>query len=169
MSMIADGDSGPGKVFRMARRPAIRARAITPPRAASPASTARTRVQLPIVRPPARHRLQLVTDDDANEALHQAAHAPQTMPPPAPTGAERSWSRVSSRPLVLVMVAAAAALVAFATLIAVRSVSRANEDRPGTTTLTSSLQATPENAATPIAPAEPAIPVVDVNSLPTAR
>lgn len=167
--MISGGNDGVVKVAGAARRPSIRPKPVTPPRAQSPLQQTGT-WKLPPVRTPAPHAvvakrpvLALVEQEE------EVAIEPASL-------ALVAWWR---QPRTVALVAASVLAAAFATTAVVwtasarRDAAEAAEaiEAVGTTTLASaslSLSSPPLPAPPATITTEPAIPVVDVNSLPPA-
>jgi len=190
--MADGGSSGTQRAARMvARRPAIRPRAVTPPRSAEgarPAST--TAHKLPPVRTPAPRRhvegaaaerreaerpvLLLVADasDQFDIALrHESASAIAT----AQRATEREARRLPRSVLVAAAIAASIVVVIVAALVTSRVTAEPTFTPMPSTAVTTATAITtaPKTTAVPVAPASdvasPSIPVVDVKSLPPAR
>jgi hypothetical protein len=153
--MASDGGSGPeGTEKRPIRRPAIRRRVITAPRAATSARPLPP-PRLPVARKPARPRLVLVVDDEVQAG-------------PAPSIAHRSAPRWA-----IAAIAGALALALGTT--AVWFASRAGGSQRLSTRTQEPVSMTTVNAGPvamlarpPRAQSTPDVPVVDVNSLPAA-
>lgn len=167
------------------RRPTIRLRPASPPRETDETReptehSVVTRTEhsvvtykLPPPRTPPRRVLQIVTDDDANEALAQAASAPSPSPS-VPEGAPRSWRAgfVLARPHAVLVAIAALGLALGATL-AFASRARSSADAAALEAARAALVASPPPVVAPptkaAKPTEPAIPSFDVKSLPPAK
>jgi hypothetical protein len=171
--MIAGGDDGTEKAARvLARRPTIRPRPVTPPRTATP--TATRAWKLPPVRLPspritearAATRPVLLLVADASDQFEIALrHDERT------AEARRNWRAPRTIALAtasVVVLAVAAGLVGWA--------SARPSEQLATSTVSARAPATATAVATPRAlppakaaePAAPAIPLVDVKSLPPA-
>ncbi len=167
--MISGGSDRVNHVAGVARRPSIRPKPVTPPRASLAPTPTWT---LPPVRPPEprvakRPILMLVEQDDRDEVV---ADLPSLVVPPR----ARAWRQPRTLALAIASVLAAV----FATTAGVWTASARRDaaeatQAVGTTTLASASLAMP---AAPVAaastnaaatPASPAVPVVDVNSLPS--
>lgn len=175
--MMSGGNDGVVKVAAAARRPAIRPKPVTPPRTASPLHHTGTWT-LPPVRTPAPHpvavkRPVLALVEQVEQQAEEAALAP------APLEVIAWWRQ----PRTVGLVAASVLACTFTTTAVVWTASARREaaeaaeaiEAVGTTTLASaslSLSAPPATTTTttPTTPraTEPAIPEVDVNSLPPA-
>ena len=168
--MMAGGKDGVVKVTGVARRPSIRPKPVTPPRAGAPSP--RTRLTptwtLPPVRTPAprvasRPVLALVEHDETNDDV----------PSVLPADRVATWWR-QPRPVALVVASVLAA--AFATTaivwmaIARRDAAEASVAVSTTTISSASLAIEPPVDSPELAPGQhdSALPVVDVNSLPAA-
>lgn len=166
--MISGGNARVSNVAGVARRPAIRPKPVTPPRASLAPTPTWT---LPPVRSPAprvakRPVLLLVDQDDRDEVVTD-------VPSLAVAPSARAWRQPRTLALALASVLAAA----FATTALVWTASARRDaaeatEAVGTTTLASASLALPAGPVAPptanAAAPSPAIPVVDVNSLPSA-
>ncbi len=167
--MISGGNDSVVKVAGAARRPSIRPKAVTPPRTASPDPLRTPTWTLPPVRTPApriakRPILELVDQDDSESEL--------VAPPPSSLVLAPWWKQ----PRTIALVAASVLAAAFTTAAVVWTASARRDaaeaiEAVGTTTLASAsltLSAPPASPVlAPPAQVAPAIPVVDVNSLPS--
>lgn len=168
--MISGGRERVVKVAGVARRPSIRPKPVTPPRASLAPTPTWT---LPPVRTPQprigkRRVLELVDQDDSVD--QSVPELPSLSVAPRPR-----WNL--PRTLAFAVAAVLAASLTTAAVVwtasARRDAAEATE-AVGTTTLVSASLAVPvvpvappPNANAGVAPSSPAIPVVDVNELPS--
>lgn len=160
------------------KRPAIRLKAMTPPRTTEGSVVVR-RHSLPVPRPPMRRVLQIVADDESPDSRSWQVTAPMTMPA---SSASDSHARaiatpVWKRPAVVLVVLAAVGTALGVTLAIASSrfgasvttspssVAQARSDLRST----SEPQPTPVETARASTPRGPDIPTLDVKSLPPAR
>lgn len=168
--MISGGSERVVKVAGVTRRPSIRPKPVTPPRASlvpTPTPTWRLPpVRTPELRVAKRPTLVLVEQDDTVDELV----TPSLVIAPS----ARSWKQ----PRTLALAVAAVLAAAFTTTAVVWTASARRDaaeatEAVGTTTLASASLSMPVAPAAPPtanageAPSSPAIPVVDVNSLPS--
>jgi hypothetical protein len=173
--MISGGSERVVKVSGVTRRPSIRPKPVTPPRSSlAPTPTPTPTWRLPPVRAPEprvarRPTLVLVEEDESVEELVM----------PAPFALPSARSRMQPRTLGLAVAAVLAAAFTTAAVVwtasARRDAAEAKEVVSTTTLASASLSmpvapAAPPRAKAAAAPSSsprPAIPVVDVNSLPS--
>ena len=163
--MMAGGKDGVVKVAGAARRPSIRPKPVTPPRADARLTPTWT---LPPVRTPAprvakRPVLVLVDQDETFDDVACAVNVLQTAP---------WWQQPRSIALVVasVLAAAFATTAVVWTAIARRDAETFDDRAVSTTTISSASLTIEKPLAPPVAPRqhEVTVPVVDVNSLPAA-
>ena len=149
------------------RRPSIRPKPVTPPRAAAPARAAATwtlpPVRTPEVRAPKRPVLALVGPDESLDDVATDLPSFASAPSPSPWLPPRSVALA----VAAVLAAAFATTAIVWTAIARRDAAEVTE-AVGTTTLASASLPLTASPALTAEPDRPAIPVVDVNSLPSA-
>lgn len=171
-------------VARERRAPAIRPKAITPPRSATPTPLHHTGtwllppVRTPLPRAVAAKRpvLLLVDQDESVPDVASVASPSGSSPSPAAVVVAPWWTEPRSVALVVasVLVAALTTTAVVWTASARRDAAEAATESVGTTTLASAslvLPAPPASATPAAAPpreGDPAIPEVDVNRLPSA-
>lgn len=158
------------------KRPAIRLKATTPPRASgtTESSVVVVRHRLPPPRTPARRVLQIVADEESHRSLHALA------PPHAAPSADDSQARAVVRPIWKRPEVILAALAAFGTVLGIvlalvssrtpATSTAANEAPIARTELRKGQEAPASKPASPeVRPSQPQIPTFDVKSLPPAR
>jgi hypothetical protein len=168
--MMAGGDDGVVRTAR-ARRPSIRPKSVTPPRAASPSHTGTW--TLPPVRTPAPRAVRprpvlMLIADETEGAVEVPARAEEAPPDVSPSWLARRQPGAIALAVASVLAAAFVTTAVVWTAIERRDAAEAALSSASTTTLSSAPAAISTSKPAPASASVPSLPVVDVNSLPPA-